>query len=91
MLQGPVIELQKQKYFVLEKFARFRKKIIIKKDGTRSSAQCFHCKIKVIKSNKLKSILKCQFCHAISKDICLNVFGSCSNYQEHIFVVAYGG
>ena len=34
-----------------------------------SNKSCF-------KSNKLRPILKCQFCRAISKNICLYVFGS---------------
>ena len=38
------------------------------------------------KSNNLRPILKCKFCHAISKNICLNVLGSKQSREILVFV-----
>ena len=40
-----------------------------------------------LKSNKLRPILNGQFCHAISKNICLNVFGSKQPREILVFVI----
>ena len=48
----------------------------------RQASSSHHCTMfplsnkSCFKSNKLRPILKRQFCHVISKNICLNVFGS---------------
>ena len=47
-----------------------------------SSKSCF-------KSNKLRQILNCQFCHAISKNICLNVFESKQTREILVFVILH--
>ena len=40
-----------------------------------------------LKSNKLRLILKCQFCHTIFKNIFLNVFGSRQPRDILVFVI----
>ena len=40
-----------------------------------------------LKSSKLRPILNGQFCHAISKNICLNVFGSKQPWEILVFVI----
>ena len=53
----------------------------------------FHCTMVplstriCLKSNKLRPILNGQFCHAISKNICLNVFGSKQPWEILVFVI----
>ena len=59
--------------------------VICRKKGTspvHQGLELSHCTMfplsnkSCLKSNKFRPILKCQFCHAISKNICLNVLGS---------------
>ena len=40
-----------------------------------------------LKSSKLRPILNGQFCHAISKNICLNVLGSKQPWEILVFVI----
>ena len=47
-----------------------------------STKSCF-------KSRKLRPILNGQFCHAISKDICLNVPGSKATMRNIVFFVIF--